>query len=409
MKLGRLKSELLAEITNNILPFWSTIVLDGVNGGFYGRVDGDGMVHPQAEKGSILNARILWTFASAFRALGNPEYLKIATRAKEYLTRHFVDKEYGGVYWMVDCRGNMTNGKKQIYAQSFAVYGLSEYFRATKDELSLQAAVDIYHLIEKHGFDRNLRGYFEAFSREWGEREDLRLSERDANEKKTMNTHLHVLEAYTNLYRAWPDKGLKKQLRSLIEIFEDKIVNHRNFHLDLFFDENWTSKADIFSYGHDIEASWLLDEALRALGDDALTKRIQDVCLKIAAAACEGLMPDGGLIHEKDNSTGRIDWNRHWWPNSEALVGFLNAYELTGDGTFLDKALASWRFISSNLIDREKGEWFWSVDNNMKPNRADDKAGFWKCPYHNGRMCLEGIARAGGRGRYASSVSSAPR
>jgi mannobiose 2-epimerase len=392
-KLTQLKSEVKAEITKNILPFWSTKMIDEANGGFYGRIDGEGIVYPAADKGCIMNARILWTFASAYRVLGTPEYLKSATRAKDYLLQNFVDKEYKGVYWLLDDKGNMTNGRKQIYAQAFAIYGLSEYYRAVKDEESLQNAIEIYTLIEKYSFDNKQLGYLEAFTREWSELEDNRLSERDANEKKTMNTHLHILEAYTNLYRVWKDEGLKKQLRLLINVFADKIVNHQSFHLNLFFDENWNCKSGIDSYGHDIEASWLLDEAARVLGDYTVTKKIQALCLKIANAACEGLMPDGSLIYEKINDTGHIDKDRHWWPNVEALIGFLNAYELSGDTAYLNKALASWRFIAANLIDKERGEWFWSVNENLQPNRKDDKAGFWKCPYHNGRMCLEVVER----------------
>ena len=392
-KLTQLKSEVKAELTKNILPFWSTKMVDEANGGFYGRIDGKGTLYPQAEKGCIMNARILWTFASAYRVLRNPEYLKYASRAKDYLLQNFIDNEYKGVYWLLDYKGNVANSRKQIYAQGFAIYGLTEYYRAVEDEESLQNAIEIYNQIEKYSFDKELLGYFEAFTREWGELEDIRLSERDANEKKTMNTHLHVLEAYTNLYRVWKDDGLKKQLRSLIEVFADKIVNRQTFHLNLFFDEHWNCKSDIDSYGHDIEASWLLDEAARVLGDDALTKKIQTLCLKIANASLQGLMPDGSLIYEKINNTGHIDKDRHWWPNVEALVGFLNAYELSNDSAWLDKALASWKFILGNLVDKEKGEWFWSVDNNLQPNRKDDKAGFWKCPYHNGRMCLEVVER----------------
>jgi len=398
-KIVRLKSEVKTEISNNILPFWSTQMIDQTNGGFYGRIDGNGIVYPQADKGCILNARILWTFASAYRILKNPEYLKYATRAKDYLLKYFIDKEYKGVYWLLDYQGKMVNGRKQIYAQSFAIYGLTEYYRAVKDEECLQNAVEIYRLIEKYSFDPKLDGYFEAFSREWGELEDHRLSERDANEKKTMNTHLHVLEAYTNLFRVWKDEGLKQQLRKLIEVFAAKIVNHETFHLNLFLDENWNCKSDIVSYGHDIEASWLLDEAARVLGDEALIKKIQTMCLKIANAACEGLMADGSLIYEKLNNTGHIDMDRHWWVNAEALVGLMNAYELSGNAAFLEKALAAWKFISANLIDKNKGEWLWSVDKNMQPNRNDDKAGFWKCPYHNSRMCLEVLERPVGSGQ----------
>jgi mannobiose 2-epimerase len=287
----------------------------------------------------------------------------------------------------------MVDGKKQIYAQAFVIYALVEYYKVTKDELCMLKAIKLFNLIEQHSFDKNLGGYFEAFSREWGQLDDLRLSERDANEKKTMNTHLHVLEAYTNLYRVWPNDELKQQLFGLIRIFIAKIVNHQTFHLNLFFDEDWNCKSDVISYGHDIECSWLLYEAAIVLGDNSLTREVREICLKIANTISEGLMSDGGLAYEKINSTGHIDTDRHWWVNAEALVGFVNAFEMSDNPAFLDKAMAVWNFISNHLIDKEKGEWLWSVDNNLKPNRKDDKSGFWKCPYHNGRMCLEIIER----------------
>ena len=209
-----------------------------------------------------------------------------------------------------------------------------------------------------------------------------------------MNTHLHILEAYTNLFRVWKDDSLKIQLRNLILIFTEKIVNHETKHLDLFFDENWNSKAEIVSYGHDIEAAWLIDEAARVLGEPELLKEVQALCVEIAKAACEGLQPDGSLVYELDKSTGHLDKDRHWWGQAEAVVGFLNAFELTGDKTWLLKAENCWKYISQNLIDREKGEWFWSISDDGTVNRKEDKAGFWKCPYHNSRMCLEVMKRA---------------
>jgi len=251
----------------------------------------------------------------------------------------------------------------------------------------------LFRLIEKRSFDAERNGYFEAYSRDWELLEDLRLSEKDANEKKTMNTHLHILEAYTNLYRVWKDPELARQLRNLILIFTEKIVNATTKHLDLFFDENWNSKAKIVSYGHDIEASWLIDEAARILADQELLAIVQKVCIQIAEAACEGLQPDGSIVYEKDYTTGHPDKDRHWWVQSEAVVGFLNAYELTGNTEWRNKALKCWKYISENLIDRADGEWFWSISDEGIANRKEDKAGFWKCPYHNSRMCLEVLSR----------------
>jgi cellobiose epimerase len=392
-KVRSLKAEVKSELINNILLFWSTTMVDNEHGGFWGRIDGQGNIHPDADKGCVLNARILWTFSSAYRVLNNPDYLEKATRAKNYLLKHFFDKQYGGVYWLIDHKGQMVDGKKQIYAQAFTIYALSEYYRCTNDEESLQKAIELYRLIELHSFDKKLGGYFEAFSREWKETGDLRLSEKDANEKKTMNTHLHVLEAYTNLYRAWKDDGLKSQLHKLIVVFIDKIVNSKNHHLNLFFEEDWTDKTDLVSYGHDIEASWLLYEAAHVLDNKELVEKVKPICLKIADAAKEGLATDGSMIYERFYSSGHKETDRHWWVQSEAVVGYVNAFELSGNVNYLNKGIAAWTFIATHLIDQKNKEWFWSVNQDLQPNLKDDKAGLWKCPYHNSRMCFEIIER----------------
>jgi len=392
-KLTVLKAEVTEELVSNILPFWMTKMIDSEEGGFYGRIDGSGNVCKDADKGCVLNSRILWTFSSAYRILKDPEYLKTAVRAKDYLLKYFFDEENGGVFWLLDHKGEMKDGKKQIYAQAFAIYGLTEYYRITNDNKCLAKAIDLFRLIEKYSFDQKLDGYFEAFSREWSIIEDLRLSAKDANEKKTMNTHLHVLEAYTNLYTIWKDDLLKKQLKGLIEVFVDKIVNNQTFNLKMFFDEEWNDKTDLVSYGHNIESSWLIYEAAIVLGDLPVIKKVKSICLKIAESSKEGVMADGGMIYEKFFSTGYIDSERHWWVQAETVIGFLNAFGLSGKEENLNICLKAWRFISDNLIDRKNGEWYWSVDNKLQSNIKDDKAGFWKCPYHNSRMCLEIIER----------------
>jgi mannobiose 2-epimerase len=387
---SELRLQVKAELTQNILPFWSFKMVDP-RGGFYGQINGLGQLIPDAEKGGILNARILWTFSSAWLQEKNPLTLEMANRAQNYILNHFWDTEFGGTFWTISAEGKPVDTKKQIYSQAFFIYALSEHYRASENEISLQKATELFQLIEKYSFDPELNGYFEAYSRDWILLEDLRLSEKDENEKKTMNTHLHILEAYTNLYRVWKDDELARQLRNLILIFIKKIVNPATNHLDLFFDECWTSKSTIVSYGHDIEASWLIDEAARVLGDQELLSKVQNVCIKIAESACEGLQPDGSLVYELDK--GHLDTDRHWWVQAEAVVGFLNAYELTENQEWLDKALKCWKYISENLIDREAGEWFWSISDEGIANTDEDKAGFWKCPYHNSRMCLEVTAR----------------
>jgi cellobiose epimerase len=391
--LTQLREQLLGELTKNILPFWMNKMVDSDQGGFYGQMTGENKLVKDAPKGGILNARILWTFSSAALHLGTPEYLDVAKRAKEYIFNHFFDDDNGGMYWMLNADGTPADTKKQIYSQAFFMYALVEYYRVTKDKECLDKAIELFLLIEKHSFDKELNGYFEAYSKEWVLLEDLRLSEKDANEKKTMNTHLHVLEAYTNLYRVWKDPLLERQLKNLIELFLEKIINRKTYHLDLFFDENWNCKSTLYSYGHDIEASWLIDEAAVVLGNSDTLKRVRAVVVKVADAAAEGLQANGSIVNEKNSATGHVDTNSDWWPQAEAMVGFFNTYELTKDELYLQKALGVWEFTKQNIIDKTNGEWHWSVSDKGVVDTVNDKAGFWKCPYHNGRMCLELIAR----------------
>ena len=277
--------------------------------------------------------------------------------------------------------------------KGFGVYGLSEYYRATNDKEALDYAIKLYQTIEEHSFDRENNGYLEAFTKDWKLIEDMRLSEKDSNEQKTMNTHLHILEPYTNLYRVWKDNSLKKQLKNLINLFLDKIIDHQSHHLNLFFDNNWNSKSEVISYGHDIEAAWLLYEAALVLDDSETLEKIKSVVPHIVKAAEKGFQPDGSMVYEKNKDTGQIDRERHWWVQAETVIGFLNQYQYFNDEISLNKALDCWQFIQQNLIDWENGEWFWSIYEDGSINRKDDKAGIWKCPYHNSRMCLEIIER----------------
>ncbi len=376
------------ELEDNILSFWIDKMQDNTYGGFYGQIDGNDVLHPEANKGAILNARILWTFSSAYRILKNPEYLAMARRAYDYIVTYFIDKEYGGVYWELDCKGNPVNTKKQTYVQGFMLYGFSEFYRATGEEQALNLAKDFFYLIEKC-HDDILGGYLEAYTRDWKPIEDMRLSDKDANEKKTMNTHLHVLEPYTNLCRIWNDEMLKTAERRMIDIFTDRILDKKTNHLGLFFDEEWNIKSTAISYGHDIEASWLLFEAAEVLGDRRVLEEVKKVSLDIADAASEGLEADGSMIYEKDRD--HTDKERHWWVQAEAIVGFMYAYRNSGDISCKEKAARIWNYIRNQIVDAEHGEWHWSRLPDGSVNHKDDKAGFWKCPYHNGRMCMEMI------------------
>lgn len=384
-----LAAEMKKELTENILPYWMKKMCNPA-GGFYGRIDGDEVLDPDAPVGNIMTARILWTFASAYRVLGNPEYLEMALKAKALIIDHFYDKENGGTYWSLNADYSPLDTKKQIYAIAFTIYGLAELNRATGDPEALEYAVKLFRSIEEHSYDTVKDGYFEAFTRTWEPIEDMRLSEKDANESKTMNTHLHVIEAYTCLYRVWKDELLEKRLRGLINVF-DKYIFAEDGHLKLFFDNDWNCGYDIFSYGHDIEASWLLHESALVLGDQEWLAKVEKRLPSIVDAATEGFTPEGGMIYEKIGE--EIDADRHWWVQAEAAVGYFNLWEHFGDRQALENAIHCWEYIKSELIDKENGEWFWSRRADGTVNRAEDKAGFWKCPYHNGRMCLEIIER----------------
>ena len=380
-------------LDHNILNYWIDHVTDHEDGGYYGEIDGHDHLVPGAEKGAILNARILWAFSAAYRVTGNKEYLKAADRAKAYILDYFIDRQYGGVYWSVDAKGNPLDTKKQTYAIGFTIYGMSEYARATGDKESLMCAIALYHDIEDHAYDARNNGYIEALTREWQPISDMRLSDKDENGSRTMNTHLHIIEPYTNLYRIWKDASLEKQIRNLLQIFTTTIFHPSSYHLDLFFDDQWKGKRNIQSFGHDIEASWLLHESALTLGDSSLLTQIQPIVKEIAKAADEGLQPDGSMIYERWMDTGNIDRQRQWWVMCETIIGHINLFQYFNDAEALDIALKCWEFTKSHLIDYDHGEWHWSIDDNGVVNLKDDKAGFWKCPYHNSRMCLELIER----------------
>lgn len=417
-----LKAEVADVLQNNILNFWLDKMQDNENGGFYGQMTGEGQLVKNADKGGILNARILWSFSAAYRVLRKPEYLEAATRAKDYIIDHFIDREHGGTYWSLDYLGQPRDSKKQFYAIGFMIYGLSEYARATGDREALDYAIQLYDCIEEHSLDQINNGYIEACTREWGEIADMRLSEFDANYPKSQNTHLHIIEPYTNLYRCLKEiqeseicnyvsvigsvvpigitvpqevvDRIEASLRNLIDIFTNKILNPSTHHLDLFFDMDWTREAGrLESYGHDIECSWLLHEAALVLGDVKVLRKVEEVVKMVAKASEKGLNSDGSMVHEANLDTGYIDTDRHWWVQAENVVGWLNIYQHFGEESALQKALHCWQYIKDNLIDYEGGEWWWSRNPNGEINCKDDKAGFWKCPYHNSRMCLEIIER----------------
>jgi mannobiose 2-epimerase len=395
-RFRRMGSELEQELKGNILPFWMKYTPDTEFGGFHGHLTHFNEPVAGADKGAVLNARILWTFAAAYRACGDQSYLEMARRAYQYILAHFLDREYGGAFWALDHKGNAKAPRKQIYALAFMIYAMAEYSMAAGGEEALAVAVAQFEAIEEHAFDRNQNGYTEALARDWTPVEDLRLSEKDDNESKTMNTHLHLLEAYTNLFRIWKDPRLEHALANIIGLFLDRFVDRETFHLRLFFDDDWNLKSSLVSYGHDIECAWLLHEAALILDRSELVERTARMAVQMARASFEGLDSDGGLFYERFPAEGRLDSDKHWWPQAEAMVGFFNAFQISGEEVFAEKTLASWDFIKSRLIDRQYGEWYLRVNRQGIPQTEKEKAGFWKCPYHNGRACMEMIRRIDG-------------
>jgi len=391
-QLSILKNELNDEL-RNILNYWVKSTPDEVYGGFVGRIDENNLIVPNAPKGSVLNARILWSFSAAYNLTKNYDYLKYAERAYQYIIDHMIDKEFGGVYWSVNYEGEPLDTKKQVYANAFTIYGLSEYHIASGNEDAKTLAIELYKLLVKKSFDTKNTGYLEAFTHDWQLINDLRLSEKDANEKKTMNTHLHVLEAYTNLYRIWKTEGLKVQIEVLIHNFLDHFIDPKTYHLLLFFDEDWNSKSGLISYGHDIEATWLLQGAAEMINNGFLLEKIKTVNITITEATIAGLDDDGGLWYEYEPADDQLIKQKHWWVQAEALVGFYNTWQITGDEKYMAIVKKNWQYIKAKILDRKNGEWLWGRDENGEIMKSEDKAGIWKCPYHNSRACMEIIKR----------------
>jgi len=394
--IGEQKSVYKGELNNElsrILGYWINHTPDYVDGGFAGRIDSDNQIIADAPKGSVLNARILWTFSAAYNLNKDAVYLQYAERAYQYIADHFIDPEFGGVYWTVHSKGQPLDTKKQVYAIAFTIYAMSEYYWASGNKRAKDTAIELYQLLVKHSYDAVNTGYLEAFTRDWQPINDLRLSAKDANEKKTMNTHLHVLEAYTNLYRIWPKEALRAQIITLLHNFLEHFIDADSHHLLLFFDENWNSRSGLVSYGHDIEATWLLQEAATAIGDGALLEKIKAVSIPIAEATIKGMDADGGLWYEYEPEGDDLIKEKHWWVQAEAMVGFYNAWQISGDSKYLDLSKKIWDFVKNKILDIKNGEWLWGINEDDEPMPGEDKAGVWKCPYHNSRACIEIIKR----------------
>ncbi len=388
--LAALSKRAEAELRGNILPFWLKYTRNRERGGFYGLIDEKMRVHPEASRGALLTSRILWTFSMAYRVYHDPEYLEMARWAYRDLTDNFTDHEFGGIFWSITGDGKPDDTRKQIYGQMFAIYALAEYYHATNEQPVLDQATAIYRLVEKNAHDPKHGGYYDALKRDWTRMRDGENMLGRA--PKSQNSHIHILEAYTNLLRVWPDAGLRENQRALIGILLDHIIDPRTHHLILFLKDDWTPVSDEISYGHDIELSWLLVEAADVLGDPAVVARVKPVALAVAEATLkEGVDPDGGVLNEGDPH-GYTNTGKDWWPQAEAAVGFLNAYQLSRDPRYFAASRHSWDFIEAKFVDRVNGDWIESTDRSGKPHRSP-KVTVWKCPYHSGRSCFELIER----------------
>jgi len=380
---SQLKLEIVQDLTENILPFWANYSPDP-SGGFYGTLNFDGTPRENAYKGGILNARLVWTFSTAYRMLKDEQFLTLANRAQTYFLDNFIDSEYGGSFYTVNADGSPLDSQKDIYQNAFAIYGLSEHYRATGNVESLNAAIDIYRKLIEHAYDPVNGGFIESFSREWQMLE--------VESPKTMNTNLHVLEALTNLYRVWKDEDLKKHLQEEIDVVSHKVLNQETWHEQLFFTMDWQNQQDIDSYGHDIEFSWLLVEAAEELGDEEILKDTKRIAVNLATVQLEqGIDEKGAMMYEKTGD--HLNTNLDWWPQAETVVGFLNAWEISGDRKFLDAAVRTWEWIKTYMIDYEYGEWYSTVKSDGVPMKNRTKADHWRCPYHNSRMGFEIMKR----------------
>jgi len=393
MKLKDFKQAMANEIDNNILSFWLGMI-DEENGGFYCFADFNGIIDKSYDKAVLLHSRILWSFSAAHRVLPNKKYLAAAKHAYLFIKDQALDKEYGGVYWMLNNKGTVKDSQKHVYNQGFAIYALTEYFRITKDQEALELAKSLFSLIESNAYDQTNGGYTEAFDQQWNAIDNHLVC--DTSEgvlaEKSMNTHLHILEAYANLYRVWPDALVEQRLKELLVLFRDTIVDD-SLHFGLFFSREWSCVSKDVSYGHDIEGTWLLDDAASCISDKTLAASIFSLTTKMADVTLQqGRDVDGAIFNELHNGN-LLDSDRIWWVQAEAMVGFYNAYQKDLDPRYWAVAQGCWYIIKNQLVDKVNGEWYWKTDRQGKPYINEAKVEPWKCPYHNGRACLEIYSR----------------
>lgn len=382
-------SEVKKELTEHIIPFWANLK-DEENGGFYGYMSYNLELDKKADKGVILHSRILWFFSSCYAVLKDEKCRELADHAFEYIKNHCIDYDNGGVYWMTSFKGEPADIMKHTYNIAFAIYALSAYYNAVGDKFALDLAYKLFSDIETNTLDEY--GYREAFTVDWKLVPNDALSENGLMADKTMNAILHLIEAYTELYKADRNEEVAKRLKFQLSQIKDKVFDSQTNALKVFFNEKLEVIGDIHSYGHDIEATWLMDLACDTLEDEELKKQFTEMNLKISNNILNTAMEDGALNNEREND--KIDRKRVWWVEAESVVGFINAYQHSGDKKFLEAARSVWEYIRSYIIDKRIGsEWYSEVSFEHKPHDFKEIVGPWKCPYHNGRMCLEVIKR----------------
>lgn len=397
MKPGEIKAfsnELSDQLFGHIMPFWSGPAVDREQGGWMAWLSNDLKPDRTKPKGLIVHSRILWAFSAVHRVRPEKMYREMAERALEYLLTRFWDGLHGGAFWQLNDAGQPIDDSKKTYGQAFLIYALAEYHQAFGAPSALARAMEVFELIERHAHDNANGGYLEVRRRDWSEAgAEARLSEKDMNEKKSMNNHLHVLEAYTNLHRAGKNAQVAQRLRELMQLFEEKILDARTRHFHHFFDETWNVHSDSYTFGHDIEGSWLLCEAAEELADHPWEERTAATALRMAEVTLrEGIQPDGALVYEgRDGKI--IDYGKECWPQAEAMIGFLNAFQLSGEERYFAAARAVWNYAEQHLVDRTNGDWFWRITPEGRVDERLPKVSEWKGPYHASRACLECMRR----------------
>ena len=387
MMVEEIKSHLL----ENIIPFWKSL-RDDEYGGYYGWMDYDLKLDKKAVKGCILNSRILWFFSNAYTLLKDESLLEEAKHGFAFMKEHCMDKENGGIFWSIKYNGEPEDTTKHTYNQAFAIYALSSYYEASGDEEALNMAKGLFRIIEERCTDDI--GYKEAFDKEFHEIENDKLSENGVIAQKTMNTLLHVFEAYTELYRVAKLPEVKERLKWIMDTFAQKVYNPKLHRQEVFFDAKMNSIIGLHSYGHDIETAWLIDRGVEVLGEKEYEEKMTPITKDLTAQIYKIAFDGHSLANECEK--GVVNTHRIWWVQAETVVGFLNGWKMNPDKPeYLEAAQNEWEFIKEYVIDKRSGsEWFWEVDENGNPYPGRPIVEPWKCPYHNGRMCFEVIKRS---------------